>query len=331
MTHTAARIALVCGNGISIDRAHSSGVQLHPSRPFSFDVRHPRRGTPLLHDLPNLRDWLATVPIEQSDFGRIERLLLDTVKASDRDRPSFDDRLVDLRHYLALGYSTYQLALDSASSKQWRWRQWLERYRKDVIVALSWNYDLVLERAFRWNGTRYFYPGAGGFPEWERKPEKRIGIPVCKPHGSCNFVSALKMRHQMVSGGPFYETDYPRAVLVMVADMPQTCLPDSRLLSVREVADIVLPGEFNIFGQELSWMQLATKYFRHLSARADTLVVIGFSMSKPDRDEFAEALSWCNRFQRVVIADPGDPQDLADFLAPRSATMSLWRDGPEML
>lgn len=296
---------------------------------------HPRHRQPLIEYLPHLRDWLATASDAASDFERIQQILREgrSEKVGIHDiSQGLGSRLLDLRHFLALGYSTYQLALDAISMERWPWRLWLEEYRKQLHVILSWNYDLVLERALLRNRTAFFYPGAGGWPEWHRKPVGQVGIPVCKPHGSCNFApDGFEIRNAMSEGGPWESVDYPRATELAVADAPQRPMKDTELLTVRSTADIVLPGEFNVFGQHLSWMRLATRYFRHYAPRADTLVVIGFSLSEPDQQEFDALLSWCSAFPRVVVADPQPSQPLVERLSAMTKSLSLWTDGPSSL
>lgn len=290
----------------------------------------------MLESLPHLTGWLATRDTTSfaSDFELIQSLLED-VPVTDREHPELlglDSRLLDLRHFLALAYSTYQLAIDSASMERWRWRHWLERYRKSMHVALSWNYDLVLERALARNRTPFFHPGAGGWPEWRREPRGQHGLPVCKPHGSIHFApDGFELRNAMEADGPFEPVDYPRGTEAALLDAPQRTLRDDELMTVRTIADIVLPGEYNRFGQHLSWMRLATRYFRHFSAEADTLVLLGFSFGEPDRAEFAQAMSWVTRFRRAIVVDPNPSEALLDFLSSRSEHLEVWRDGPRSL
>lgn len=330
------RIALVCGNGLSIDRAAVDNVGIHPSRPLSIPVLHPLRGTPLIESLPHLRGRLADLrdQYRDSDYALVQRLLSDAPIAP-ADHPevaALDDTLLDLRHYLAIAYSTYQLALDRGSMERWQWRIWFERYRRHLIVALNWNHDLVLERTLTRNRTPHFHPGAGGWPEWNRTPVGQIGVPVCKPHGSCHFApDGFEIRNAMTEGGTMEPCDYPRAIGAAILDAPQRTMRDGEILSVRTVADIVLPGEFNLFGQHLSWMRLATRYFRHYAATADTLVAIGFSMGEPDRREFADAMSWVNRLKRAIVVDPTPSEALLDFLSGCSASLEVWRSGPQPL
>ncbi len=297
---------------------------------------HPRLGTPLLDSLPHLGTWLESRSraSPEGEFALIQSLLED-VPTADTKHPELaglDSRLQDLRHFLALAYSTYQRALDRSSMERWIWRKWLERYRKNLHVALSWNYDLVLERALTRNRVQHFHPGAGGWPEWHRRPEGQVGIPICKPHGSIHFApDGFELRNAASADSPFEAVDYPRATEAALADVPQRCMTDHELLNVRTVADIVLPGEFNRFGQHLSWMRLATRYFRHLSAEADTLVIAGFSFSEPDRTEFADLISWVTRFERAIVIDPSPSDALLAFLTPRAKRIETWRAGPQTL
>jgi hypothetical protein len=330
------RIAVVVGNGLSISRAHDARISLSPSKPFSIDPRHPGRNAPLIASLPHLRDWLATPDIanQTGDFAKILQLIASLPSApSPYDLPThLSSAMLDLRHYLTLAYSEYQLQLDRVSMEKWHWRRWFEEQRKSIAVALSWNYDLVLERIFQRTRTRFHYVGAGGWPEWDGRGVRAQGIPLTKPHGSCNFaIDGLSIRSAESDGGPTEALGYPRAIEVSTIDGPLTALSDRSLLTVRQSADIVLPGEVNVFGPYLRWIRLTQNGFKRAVASCDILVVIGFQMAAPDEQEFITMLSWALSFKQVVVADPTPSPALLDLLAARSPNLRLWLNGPERL
>lgn len=244
-----------------------------------------------------------------------------------------DNKLLDLRHYVALAYSTYQLQLDRTSSERWLWRGWFGQYKKQIALALSWNYDLVLERVLLRSRIPFFHPGAGGWPEWRGEVGRASGVAICKPHGSCHFGGdGFEVRNAMTEDGPMEKVDYPRkGTNVAFANVPQRTLRDTELLTVRPVADIVLPGEFNRFGNHLRWMKLATKYFQQNIAMCDTLIVVGFSFGAPDRDEVIHAMKWAGNFKRAIVIDPQPTAPLLDFVAQRAHSLEVWQSGPRSL
>jgi len=329
------KLALVCGNGLSISRARHARLELNPSSPFSFAVIHPGRATRLLESLPDLAQWLSTPEVASTtgDFAKIRLLTagLPPLGGSPTDLTDhMSSVMLDLRHYLALGYSTFQEATDRTSSETWPWRPWLEAHRKDLVAALSWNYDLVLERTLRRNRTPFHWAGGGGWSEWNGQAVPPRGIPVTKPHGSCNFViDGLQVRTSEADNAPSESLGYPRFVEVSTVDAPLTTLPDDKLLTVRQSADIVLPGELNVFSPSIRWMRLAQLSFKHAVSMANTLLVMGFSMSSCDYPEFAEALAWAPRFTKVVVADPSPNPALLDFLSPRTDVLDVWRGLPK--
>lgn len=332
------RLALVCGDGFSISRALHSRVGLSPSCPFSFRLLHPGRSTRLLQSLPDLAQWLANpeVASNEGDFSKIRLLTAGLPRLDGSSQSGLTDHmrsvLLDLRHYLALAYSMFQENVDRSSAETWPWRRWLEVHPKDLIGALSWNYDLVLERTLLRNRTPFHWAGAGGWQEWNGRAPPPKGIPVSKPHGSCNFViDGLQIQTAEEDGAPAEDLGYPRGVHVSTVDAPLTTLSDGKLLTVRQSADIVLPGEANVFSPFLRWMRLSQRSFRHAVSTADTLLVVGFSMSSCDYPEFVDALAWAPRFRKVVVADPRPGQELLDFLNSRADVLEVWRDRPKRL
>lgn len=326
-------IAIVAGNGLSISRRIAARSSMDPSAPFSWRVRVPGEDKPLVDSLPDLEAWLlsANAIAGATDYEKICALTASLPKvAGPRDLTEhFQSVLLDLRHYLVLAYSEFQLDLDRRSMERWAWLRWFEQHRKDLVAALSWNYDLVLERLLLRARGPFHYPGAGGWPEWDGRPFPRPGIPVCKPHGSVNFaIDGLSVRSAEHAGGPTTRFRYPRPLDLMSFDGPTTTLKDHELLRVREVADIVLPGERNALGPYLEWMRKSIGRFKHHAPRAQRLVIVGFSMAPCDVPEFLEALSWCSKFQEVVVVDPKPNPHLLDLVAPLAKTLTLRHNEP---
>jgi hypothetical protein len=330
------RVALVCGNGLSISRAANVGLDWHPSYPFGFTLSHPGRSDPLIESLRHLRDWIWRDEIAnvRPDFAKIDLLLEDALGES-RELNSgghLHGALMDLRHYLALAYSAYQLRLDRQPDPRWPWHRWLRDHATSLVCALSWNYDLVLEAGLRQARAAWHYAGVGGWAEWNGRAPPPRGLPVSKPHGSCNFViDGLSMNWTPEGETASTPFGYSRPVNVAGVNAPLTVLPDARLYTVRQLADVIVPGEINAFGTDLRWMQLAATAFRRTAGTADTLVIIGFRMSPVDQPEFESLLSWVVRINRVIVADPDPNPALLDLLAPRTASLERWVDGPRRI
>jgi hypothetical protein len=269
-----------------------------------------------------------------SEFAAIEQLVGEL--PPDRrafERPtSIENIAVDLQHYLVIAYSEMQLRLDTIAIHDWAWREWLSKHHAQLIAALSWNYDLVLERVLEDTGIPFHYAGLTAGVSGDRLLDASRGIPLTKPHGSVNFapdgVRMAFVDHDGEEPGP---ATYPRDGIAIMFDGPMRTLNDRELISVRDVADIVLPGEWNHFQRDIHWINTAYSKFRHAIEKATDLLVVGFSMAPCDAREFADALSWAQKLERIVVADPSPSESLLSFLRTKTPEVIVWRGGPQDL
>ncbi|HYU54288.1 MAG TPA: hypothetical protein VEK37_15150 [Gemmatimonadaceae bacterium] len=213
--------------------------------------------------------------------------------------------------------------MDASDIRGWPWHDWINRNRHHLIGALSVNYDLVLERSLYWNRIPFFYPGTDGKPV--RLPSRGIrfekALPLAKPHGSSNFGSLLRIS----------PVGYPLPTHTWAGNAALRILRDAELLQARDLADIVTPGEWNVFPQYLTWAQMMHRAFRQVLRASNTLVIIGFSLGTADQEEFKEVLSSLTRDHHVVVADPIPSRALLEYLDGRGITPVVWRKGPEDL
>ena len=180
---------------------------------------------------------------------------------------------------------------------------------------LSWNYDLLFELAWARLRRPYFYPSIPSVCEGGDIRYGLTAVPVCKPHGSCNLAPATSIG--IPDGDEVRPLSYARKVHVTAADCPMRVLQRRELLAPRAVPDIVLPGELNRFGRHLHWVDHALSVFTRKLQFADHLVVVGFSMGAPDRDEFVRALGARTVFERISLVDPNPSGELVDLLRER--------------
>jgi hypothetical protein len=329
------RIALVVGNGLTRSFARHSNVSLNPSFPLRWNLLTPGRSSRLIDDLPGLKAYIERVDPERKrdDFDLIIPFI---EKLSPAPIPTKlpDDELaafLDLCHYLTVAYSWLQLDFDRHALSEWTWTRWLFEHRKELVALLSWNYDLVAERLLEEASLPFVYAGIGVGPTKGRgRHGRRPPVIVSKPHGSCNFAAdeTVSISTADSDGGPYEALTYPRLMHVAGYDGPMQVLPRNRLYSIRQVADIVLPGEWNRFHRYLNWVNRTLSAFVRGAADATDLVVIGFRMAECDRPEFELALSWMRSLERIVIADPDPNPRLLETLAGRAPELLVWPDGP---
>lgn len=320
------RIALVCGNGLSIDRANHAADWLDPSSPFDWPVQTPGKNSLLLDDLPALRDWIA-----EHRSNNVERhydiITALTARSQGKEGPwEWGQRESavhsELRHFLALSYAWFQLEIDQAAVEHWPWHIWFLKWGKALAAALSFNYDLILERLLYWSGIPYCYPGSRGeiiTRGTRRAPTSRKAVLLSKPHGSCNFGSYLRLS----------PVGYPLPTHTWGASgVPIRVLQDDELLVTRDIVDIVAPGEWNALAPYLDWNRKMATAFKTGSAKANTLLVVGFSYAPCDRPEVDALFQGLPRMEEVILADPSPSTALLDRLSSLGDKVTVWSDGP---
>jgi hypothetical protein len=299
------RTAMVIGNGFTKSLTNNIGFPLDTSKPLTWPVISPGKSSLLIDDLPNLKKFIATTSSNGNDFSIFMSMVNEFINEDNRPIPSLEngEAVLDAGHYLALAFSNFQLQIDQENLLDWDWLDWLNIKGTNLRAVLSWNYDLLIELALARIGRPYHYPNVstpceGGEIKW--------GLPavtVCKPHGSCNFSSVFNIRNLDESGKPIPPA-YPRQISSTAFDSPLKILHRNELLSIRQVADMVLPGEVNRFQRHLHWVSNALLRFSRELTIIDHLVIVGFSMMDCDRDEFVTAIGNNNKFKKITVVDP---------------------------
>lgn len=327
------RTALVCGNGLTHSLLCHARIGIDLSSPLHWNLTTPGRATKLMDDLPGLKEYLQRVDPERAtpDFDIIIPFAARLTGESLAHLPAEENgAYLDLGHYLTLAYSWLQIQMDKAPLGDWCWTRWLSENRDHVFGVLSWNCDLVAERLLQAARLSYGYLG----PTFQVKSQAQVPnghmIGVSKPHGSCNFAPSemFHIRSASYNGDVGEPMTYPRLIHVAGYDGPMQILPDDQLYSIREVANIVLPGEWNRFQRQLKWVDRTLSVFTRGAAETTDLVIVGFRMAEPDRDEFEHAISWMKRLERIVVVDPDPNPELMQVLSGRAPQIIVCRDRP---
>src|SRR5690606_36665142 len=83
-----------------------------------------------------------------------------------------------VRRFLAISYSKLQQEIDKIDNFDWRWLNWFKEHNNQIVFAISFNYDLLLENTLKDLNVLYFRTST---------TEPNLGIPIFKPHGSIDF------------------------------------------------------------------------------------------------------------------------------------------------
>lgn len=202
-----------------------------------------------------------------------------------------------LRNFLALSYSHFQLKLDNYKFAEWKWAKWLQQNKDYLSCAVSFNYDLVLERALRSVNISYSRTGSNEPP--------RNDVSVLKPHGSIDFdfpSGLLPGPYLFGKGG--YHTHLNNAGAVKI-------LPKWEWLLLRTEADIIPPSVHN-YQKKLRWVQTIFNTYESKSKQLEALIIIGSSywyVDRPEIDFFSQKLP---KKAKVYIMHPKPSEPLTN-------------------
>ena len=332
------RTALIIGNGLTKSLLGHLQLSINTSNPMGWNLSSPiSPSLPLIDDFPNLKNYI----FESNqlgifdDFEIFQNLVKNSAKSSKLSPlPSGSNEeqsvILDSGHFLALAYSWLQLKIDEHSLDDWEWAKWISANYQCIVGALSWNYDLVLERLIEHAQSPYFYTPAIPTPSDAIGIKcNRSAIPLSKPHGSCNFSPANNFTLSVGSSenGPFQPLSYPRTLQVTAFDGPIQVIRQKNLYAVRQVVDLVLPGEWNRFGQRLHWIDSMIKYFASVVQNVDQLIVVGFSMMASDQDEFLMSINRSKPFEKIVVVDPKPNPNLISILKNKTNNLQIQKTG----
>lgn len=336
------KTALIVGNGLTLSLLGHLEWPLNSSSPFSWNVPNPESEGLLIDALPGLKNFLTARMEGETDFELFGRLVASVnqnhinVLSGSND---IDNIILDAGHYLAIAFSWFQIFIDDLRFNDWEWQLWLAANRTDVEACLSWNYDLILERVIESIKTPIFYDvlsaGGTGASNFYPVDFNRRAIGVYKPHGSCNFSPDLILSWGNAPDDLDEHPKYPRRGLVTGYEGPMRILRTSELLMARDIADLVLPGERNRFRNEgnsgdhdatsrlaeTAWSPRQIERFKLATSGAERLIIVGFSMSEVDKDEFLEAFSGLGRLKEVIVVDPSPNPQLMKLLKEGEVTV----------
>lgn len=284
------KIFLIVGNGLSIDLCQHLKLEIDPSYPFSFDVPYPFDNKGKLVDrLTHLQGLL------ESRHGKTDYELIHSfVEHSNLDEKADQWTHCQLRYYLSLAYSHLNSVVWDLWQQGWKWTTWINRYYDRIVGVVSINYDLVLETVFEQLSIKYYRLGS---PE-EDSP---YGIPVFKPHGSCDFDIGEGFIGVPPESRLYILTFLNDGIIdgrgrVSIVPRQELCIP-------RIEADIVLPFEYSP-QVGLKWVQQGYETIRRIAKTVDTCIIVGISYQKCDIREIDDIIEAIPRNVAIVLVDP---------------------------
>jgi hypothetical protein len=161
------KTCLIVGNGLTKDLCKYTGMELDPNQPFMWQVRCSEcEHANLLDDLQNAKTFIEDTRQRNPNINDFD-IIGEFIKLMPENRDNWPDNWpenlkwihCELRQYMALAYSNFQLRLDELDKANWPWIAWFRFHSYKIMYIVSFNYDLVLERSLETAGTSYYRVG----------------------------------------------------------------------------------------------------------------------------------------------------------------------------
>lgn len=321
--------SVIVGNGFTIDAQNNLDLNFDCSYPWGWPVPNPYDSKSKLLDLfPRLKKHLDSLTDDYSKL-HVYSALASIIEDSDRElvhalgrEASIEDFIhLEASHFLRMAYSWYSNQISTKEIKPWLWNKWFEYNSGHISTILSINYDLILEKVFDVNNLGKVYNGAmescplpfKPWPKvyWDEEPSDERVIHIAKPHGSCNFTGWGIFKY---FDGNEVKPIYPIDIGYIFRDSALRILEKDDLLKPTHTADLILPGEYNLWNKSKSgnvpWAKLQTDKFIEESEISNSLMIIGFSCSEPDLAEFHHIATRLSSFDETIIVDPNPSENL---------------------
>ncbi|SDF75936.1 hypothetical protein [Sporolituus thermophilus] len=311
------RIGLIVGNGMALSLRQFLSPRLDewdPRCPLSWQLATPGKPWfPLLQSLPRFAAAIRLVH-NQSRADEDFKVFAAILHHLDEYMPLTSEQFVlkaEMRHFLAIAYSHFQLAVNQFPFQGWPWLEWIGAVKDDLVGAVSFNYDLILEKTLAQVGASFRRFGL---------VEEKEGVPIVKPHGSIDFEVS----------GDVQPVEYPITKLITYTNKPRRRLRDEELLRPRAEVDIVLPQEQSPF-LDYQWVAPGYHWFSSIGPLLTKCLLIGLSYSSADRPEIDYLLECLSPETEVIIANPHPPAALLTAARRRGRFVTVWSTGPQRL
>ncbi|MDG5786717.1 SIR2 family protein [Evansella sp. AB-P1] len=278
------KFCLFIGNGFTIDFAEQLG--LNPSEPLSHFHNHQISYNHFLHYIPEIKNELFLLEKQiPNDYEAIETYMKSGAYNVDKDS--------QLRRFLSFAYASFQIEVEQSNLIcDWKWTKWFKENSEHFAFAISFNYDLVLEKALECAGISYYRTGS---------TEKKQGIPIMKPHGSIDF--------DVKSDGKTIEIHIEENVRKDKGNV-QT-IPKNNWFIPRFEADIIPPKKDNN-QRSLRWVKNGIHTFLDRVSEINTFIIIGHSYGKADQNEVDQYLENLHPHTKLYLIDPKPNEKLVN-------------------
>lgn len=295
-------IALIAGNGLTIDLMMRNRDALwHPSEPLRFPFR-----------MPGDLHWRDALPHLSNYFSDHSKNSFEQFSSLDIKRDAKLD--AELRHFITLAYSNFDMNVSEQMLINWPWRKWIWRHHRHISNIISFNYETALERAFELSTGKRLYNACA---------QNRRLVPgplLFKPHGSIDLIMAPNC---IVGVKP----KYPLNTFCTVNNTPVYQSDRGKYLDARMEGFAVLPAETSPY-VKFQWVEPLYNNWKLLSSKITHLIIAGMSYWHCDRAEIDFLIDGLPHSAKVIIANPHPPQDLISRLEEQGRDYLCWTSLP---
>lgn len=291
----ARNICLLTGNGLTMSALSylKLNEEVNTHNFLNWDVRYNNdKSKKILEDLPLLSEYLSKEDLSCDNFSIVEEI---NEYANRKDIPEAvsqgSDLLNELRHYICMSFSKFQVDFDKNDISDWNWVKFLRGLKDNISYAVSFNYDLVLERAMECAGISYSREGMYS---------EISGVGILKPHGSIDFDS---------NSIECDDTVYPPKINSYRTNSNLERVDTSKLLSPRKEVAIILPNEYS-YQTEYQWIKPGYEKIKSNGKNITHLIIGGLSYCKQDRKEIDLIIDSLDKNAKVVVINKGKNEDL---------------------
>ena len=311
------RIAMIAGNGLSMDLRKWAAPQLekwNPQSPLQWDLYTPGKlNVPLLQSLPQFAGVISSLRQEEPDMSDFDIFKRSLRLVKIEGTRSFNQGIleVEMQHFLAIAYSYFQLQVDQINLNSWPWFKWINTYGNNIQGIVSFNYDLVIESSLRQSGVSVKRFGVRS---------EVAGVDTLKPHGSIDFDIE----------GIVCPVGYPMNNVISRNNCPLKHLERDEFLNPRTEADIVLPNEYSS-QLNLQWVKPGFDWFHLAGPEFTHCIIVGLSYWNCDRPEIDYLLNSLSTRTKMIVANTSPSPLLMAKLRKKFHKVKVWKNGPEDL
>lgn len=311
------KYCLLIGDGLTKDFVAHSKMNINTSKPFHKFFRDDISYDTFIHNISDTYEELRQLSIDiNDDFDAIKMFL-----QKYQDTEEYIKKESDLRRFLTLAYTEFQLLINPEDISGWRWYKWLNENSKGLSFAITFNYDLLLENTLDKLGISYYRTGA----------QEPIGkVPILKPHGSIDLDIQNSHNNPISPFREYIEAAMRWGIVTFanqVNGVVQT-IPPRQWRYPRLQADVIPPSQEN-YHSHLKWIrsgfnlfEKATKYKYDI----DDLIIIGHSYRPEDQEEVNFFIERLRKRTTVTVVNPNPSPELRDKIKDKSLKYNLITD-----